>query len=107
MLPRRSRLSRVSFPGPRAGFRGSTPHFSVVWGPSSHGGGAAAVVSKKVARRSVDRHLLKRRMLEAMRPFALPDRFLVVYAKAGSPTLAFRALAEELQSLLVKTTHHA
>ncbi len=107
MLPRRSRLSRASFPGPRAGFRGSTAHFSAVWGPSLHGGGAAAVVSKKVARRSVDRHLLKRRMLEAMRPYALPGRFLVVYAKGGSTTLPFRAVAEELQTLLAKTTHHA
>lgn len=107
MLPRRSRLSRVSFPGPRAGFQASTPHFSAVWGPSTHGGGAAAVVSKKVARRSVDRHLLKRRMLQAMRPFALPDRFLVVYAKGGSHTLPFRALAEELQTLLAKTINHS
>lgn len=45
-------------------------------------------------------------MLEAMRPYALPDRYLVVYAKGGSHTLAFRAIAEELQALLRKTTLH-
>ncbi len=111
MLPRRSRLSRASFPGSRAGASASTPHFSAVWGPARAGGsagatgGAAAVVSKKVARRSVDRHLLKRRMLEVMRPFATPARYLVVYAKTGSHALPFRTLAEELQSLLSRINH--
>lgn len=58
------------------------------------------MVSKKVARRAVARNLLRRRMLELMRAYVSPERYLVVYAKAGSPALTFRAMAEELSSLL-------
>ena len=97
MLPRRLRLSRRAFP--TGGARLATPHFSVVLGPS-RAGGAAAVVSKKVARRAVARNLLRRRMLEVMGPHVSPERYLVVYAKAGSPSLPFKALAAELDSLL-------
>ncbi len=71
-------------------------------GPSSTGG-ASAVVSKAVAKKSVDRHLLKRRMLQVLRPFVREDRYLVAYARAGSPTLSFRELSHELSSLLTRT----
>lgn len=105
MLPRRSRLSRVTFPGGRTGSRAASPHFSILWG-GAKSGGAAAVVSKKVARRSVDRHLLKRRMLAVIRPFAAEGRFLVVYARAGSPSLTYKALQEELSTLLIRVSAH-
>ena len=68
-------------------------------GPAKEGG-CAAVISKKVARRSVDRHLLKRRMLSVMKEWCVPGSYLVVYAKGGAPSLPFKALKEELASLL-------
>lgn len=105
MLPRRHRLSRATFPHGRDGSRAASPHFSLSWGVA-RSGGAAVVVSKKVARRSVDRHLLKRRMLAVMRPFVREDRFLVAYARTGAHTLPFKALKEELTALLIRTQAH-
>lgn len=105
MLPRRHRLSRASFPGRGAGRRAETPHFSLVAGASS-AGGASAVVSKKVARRAVDRNLLKRRMLSLMRPYVDHARFLVVYARSGAAALPYPALAEELTALLSRSVRH-
>lgn len=71
-------------------------------GPSKDGG-AAAVVSKAVAKRSPDRHTLKRRMLDVMRPYVRPDQYLVAYARAGSPALSYKELTHELSSLLART----
>lgn len=104
MLPRRLRLSRAGFPDSRGAFRAASAHFSLAWGPAK-AGGAAAVVSKKVARRSVDRHLLKRRMLEVIRPYASPGYSLVAYAKAGSLGLTYAAVRSELEPLLLRATH--
>lgn len=99
MLPRTKRLRRRSFPSGRPGFRASSPHFSLVTGPSLQGG-VAVVVSKKVARRSVDRHLVKRRIISLLSPWVDSKRYLVIYAREGSVTLPYRTLAEELTSLL-------
>lgn len=104
MLPRRSRLPRAAFPDARGAFRAASVHFSLSWAPVK-AGGAAAVVSKKVARRAVDRHLLKRRMLEVLRPYASPSRSLVAYAKAGSLGLPYAAVKAELEPLLLRATH--
>lgn len=99
MIPRRLRLSRARFPSGRAGSRSQSEHFSLVTGPSSEGG-CAVVVGKAVARRSVDRHLLKRRMFAVLRPYCAPGRFLVLYARTGASRLPYGALAEELARLL-------
>lgn len=103
MLPRSRRLTRATFPDSRAGYRAASQHFSLSWG-AAKSGGAAAIVSKKVARRSVDRHLLKRRMLSVVRPYAATDRFLIAYARAGSPALSFTLLKQELTNLLARST---
>lgn len=58
------------------------------------------MVSKAIARQSPARHLIKRRTLSVLRPFCRTNQYLVVYAKAGAATLTFRALSEELTSLL-------
>jgi ribonuclease P protein component len=99
-LPRRLRLSRAAF-GAALGARGraASEHFSITKGPTLEGG-AAVVISKKVAKRSVDRHLLKRRVLTILRPHISPRHSLVVYARAGAPALSFRTLKEELEILL-------
>lgn len=102
MLPRRLRLSRRSFPDTRRGRRNSSAHFTIVAVPSPSSAGAV-VVSKKIARRSVDRHLLKRRMLMVLRAHLSPTHSLVLYARSGAPLLSFTALKEELSSLLQST----
>ena len=99
-LPRRLRLSRAAFPGALQGrHRAASEHFSLTWGAK---GGTAAVISKKVAKRSVDRHLLKRRMLETMRPYAKEGHSLIAYARSGAPSLSFPELKRELVSLLAR-----
>ncbi len=99
----RHRLSRHTFPKAHEGSRLASPHFSVNWGSSPLLGGCAVVVPKKVARRSVDRHLLKRRVLEILRPWSAHDRFIVVYARTGSASLSFTVLTKEITGLLMKT----
>lgn len=84
--------------------RAASAHFSLTIAPAREGG-AAAVVSKKVARRSVDRHLLKRRMLAVLRPYVSPTRSLVAYARAGSLGLPYGVLKAELESLLTRPHH--
>lgn len=101
MLPRRLRIPRAAFPDGRQGNRASSSSFSLVSTPSPRGG-AAAVVSKAVAKRSVDRHLLKRRILAILRPFVRGDRHVVIYAKKQALTLPFSALKDELAGLLTK-----
>ena len=101
MLPRRLRLARRAFP--LKGARDGSPHFSLLSGPSG-AGGASAVVSKKVARRAVARNLLRRRMLSVLRPYALPGRYLVVYARGGSAELSYAELSAELSGLLARAT---
>lgn len=99
MLARARRLTRAAVSAQKSGTRAVSAHFSVTAFRSEEGR-AAAVVSKKVARRSVDRHLVKRRMLEALAPFVAPGRSFIVYARAGSIELPYRALEAELRTLL-------
>lgn len=87
------------------GARASSAHFSIMTTPAAPGhGGCAVVISKKVARLSVSRHLLKRRMLAVLRPWCGPERALVAYARPGSATLPFKELSTEL-SALVERAH--
>ncbi len=106
--PTGGKASPSAPPGPAGGKASGSPtggktlfsdHFSLVWGSSNTGGGAV-VISKKVASRSVDRHLLKRRILSLIRPHCSESRFLVVYAKKGSSTLPFKEISKEITELL-------
>lgn len=99
MLPRGKRLTRTAFEGVGRGKRAISAHFSITLARTSEGR-AAVVVSKKVAKRSVDRHLLKRRVLEAVQDYVLPGRSFIVYARSGSPKLSYQDLATELAGLL-------
>jgi ribonuclease P protein component len=104
MLSRRLRLSRSHFASSGPFRKAESEHFSVSIRPlsrtSAPHGALAAVVSKKVARRSVDRHLLKRRMLAVSKSYVTPGYGIVVYARAGSFTLPFHAVNTELTRLL-------
>jgi len=101
MIPRGRRLPRASFPALTRAKRLSSEHFGISAAPAARGG-CAAIIPKKVVPRSVDRHLMKRRILSVLSPFFRPHVALVVYAKAGSPTLPFAALRREIEGLLGK-----
>jgi len=99
MLSRPNRLSRASFGAVSAGKRAISAHFSVSVGPAgTHG--AAAVISKKTAKRATDRHLLKRRIMDVAAPFVAGNTGFVVYARSGSPSLPYQTLNIELTELL-------
>lgn len=99
MIPRNMRLSRAQFASATQGKRAQSAHFSVTTRRNGQGG-LAAVISKKVAKRSVDRHLLKRRILAVLRGWHDPELSVIVFARSGSTSLSFKALSEELNALL-------
>jgi ribonuclease P protein component len=101
MSKRRLQLSRSDFTSvsnDRSAKRGSTPHFSVICSPL--GTGSAVVVSKKVAKRSVQRHLIKRRVREVIAPRCADSFGIIVYARAGAGALAYGEIQTELNPLL-------
>ena len=76
VFPRAKRLSRATLPVVLAkGKRLSSEHFGIVFSEIEEG--CAVVVSKKVARLSVTRHRIKRRVLEALRTLPLPSALVV------------------------------
>ncbi len=102
-MPRGRRLPRAAFPALLRAKRLSSPHFGVSVA-SAPRGGCAVVIPKKAVPHSVDRHLLKRRVLSVLKKWYAPHMALVVYAKNGSSTLPFRIIQSELEALLGKLT---
>lgn len=102
MIPRKMRLSRAHFAPQGPETRAASTHFSVSTWEAPEKGGLATVISKKVARLSVSRHLLKRRILSAALPYASPDRALVIYARSKAATLPYSELKTELTELLAR-----
>ena len=68
------------------------------------GVGSAVVVSKKVAKSSVKRHLIKRRVREATAPWNSDSYALIIYARTGSDTLPYSEIVSELTPLLQRMT---
>ncbi len=98
-LPKKLRLTREAFPKVlQAKKRLISEHFSLSY---SQGTGFSAVVSKKVAKRSVDRHLMKRRMLEVLKR-GPHTKAIIAYARSGAPSLPFSELKKELETLLAR-----
>ena len=83
--------------------RATSPHFSVSFKSAPSEGGCGVVVSKKVERSSVKRHLLKRRIREVLRNHCSKDTVLIVYARPKCQLLSFEALKTELDTLLEQT----
>jgi ribonuclease P protein component len=101
MTKRRMHLSRTDFTAvtaDRSAKRLTSAHFSVTI--SNAGIGTAVVVSKKVAKSSVQRHLLKRRVREAVAPFISNMQAFIVYARAGSAALPYSDIVTELSTIL-------
>lgn len=103
MIPRSMRLSRAHFAPSGPETRAASSHFSLSVREAPQNGGCATVISKKVAKLSVSRHLLKRRMLSVMKPYCTKDRAVIVYARPGAAALPYPALAAELSELLART----
>ncbi len=102
MIPRKMRLSRAHFAPQGPETRAASTHFSLSTWEAPQRGGLAAVISKKVARLSVSRHLLKRRILAAALPFGSTDRAVVIYARPNAASLPYSELKSELTELLAR-----
>lgn len=103
MISRKMRLSRAHFAPSGPEKRASSTHFSLSFRPVETGtGGCAVVVSKKVAKLAVSRHLLKRRIYTALRTECSPDNALIVYTRSGAASLPYAELQEELSDLLTR-----
>ena len=97
VFSRRERLSRASLTaGLKGGKRRSTPYFSAVFPVS--GRGYAVIIPKKVARLSVTRHRMKRRVLTALRHLALPPT-IIIFPQAKVKDLGYDELIAELKKL--------
>lgn len=94
MFPKGKRLPRAAFAGLTRGKRFNSAHFS--YALPHQGVGYAVVISKKAAPRSVDRHLMKRRVLAALRRLPALPPGLVIFPKASALTLTSAEILAEL-----------
>lgn len=100
MFPRRERLSRAVFPTALStGRRFSSQNLSVIFPKESKG--YAVIVSKKTARLAVTRHLIKRRVLAALRTLPLPPS-LIIFPKSSVSGMQYQDVKLELANLLSK-----
>lgn len=109
MFPSRERLSRELFPSAiKTGRRFSSPHLSVLipkTGVLPVGKrGYAIIVPKKVAKLSVKRHQIKRRVLAALRTLQLPQT-LIVFPNSSASSVSYQDIKTELADLLSKINH--
>lgn len=101
MLPRRLRLTRASFPDTRTSKRVIGDHLSISYGAATPAkAGVSVVISKKVAKTAVARHLFKRRIMEIVRSELSNQQYLIIYARTGAAELSFSKLSMELYTLL-------
>ncbi|MBP9771408.1 MAG: ribonuclease P protein component [Candidatus Pacebacteria bacterium] len=106
MLPKRRRISRHEFETDhKKGSVFHAPHTTLRVNEAKTGTfRASVVVSKKIAKRSVDRHVFKRRVYDAIAQYEkknpLPAYSYVVFAKRDVHTLSFATLRDEIVSLL-------
>ncbi|MDE1919248.1 MAG: ribonuclease P protein component [Patescibacteria group bacterium] len=100
MFPRRQRLPRSAFPAAlSSGQRLSSEHLSIILPKEAEG--YAVIVPKKVARLSVTRHHIRRRVLAAMRGLPLPSA-LIVFPRASVALLPYEGVKKEFAALLSK-----
>jgi ribonuclease P protein component len=97
-----ARLPRHSFATLRSLPRAHAEHLTLTYSTNHHPYGMAVVVSKKVAKTASGRALLKRRLRALLQPYATKSVVVVLHAKAGAPTLSFKDLKAEVDSLCSK-----
>jgi ribonuclease P protein component len=102
MLPKSDRLKRKDFKELKNTKRVHGTFFFGVHTPPIPGskGLVAVIISKKVAPKAADRHLLKRRVMHALRSLTPRPYSLTITAKTGSNSLSYSAILNELKALL-------
>ncbi len=106
MLSKRRRLTRHLFPTDhRQGYVFHAPHLSLrVTRGTATTARMSVVVSKKTAKRAVDRHLIKRRVYESIATFekesTLASGSYVFFAKKDAHSVPFKELNKEVTELL-------
>ncbi len=105
MLPRSKRLTRREFATlPYKSFLVHGEFFSLKVSPRPGISKFAVVISAKSAKRSVDRHLIKRRVMEAIQKLPIKTEVsCVFYAKAAATKASFKQIHTEINSLLEKS----
>lgn len=101
MFPRSLRLGRHGIEQSRKLSRTTTGHFSISYGTLPNTAGLGVIVPKKAVKSAVHRHQLKRRLREILRDFAKRSQIpttVVVAARAGSDTLTFSQIQDELSA---------
>ena len=115
MLPKQNRLRSSDFKKLRGASVFHSPHFfirivrSVEAGKgrqlTAHSlGRAAAVVSTAVAKKAVERNLLRRRIYAILRthPALLLNGITIIQAKKGAAALSFKEVQSELSALFAR-----
>ena len=99
MVPRTKRLSRADFTSVAKGKRAVSAHFSLTYRITQESK-VAVVVSKKIAKKATQRHLLKRRVLAVVRDILPPATSIIVYARKESVALPYSHIQKEMKELL-------
>ena len=106
MLPKRRRISRHLFPNdPRTGAVFHAPHVSLrVTSRTLPVARTSVVVSKKSTAKATDRHLIKRRIYDAIarieREAPLIPALYVFFVKKDTHTITYSQLRGEIATLL-------
>jgi len=99
VFPRKKRLSRALLSSVlKNGRRLSSPHFNIVISEDAQG--YAVIVPNKVARLSVTRHRIKRRVLAALRTISLPSA-LIVFPRLSASSVSYQDIKTELANLIL------
>jgi len=99
MLPRRNRIHRTDFSATNKEKRTTTEHFSCTRADSLTLK-VGIIISKKTAKKSTDRHLLKRRISAVVEKIKPQKAKYMIYARKGSETLTYAKIETEITKLL-------
>jgi len=103
VISRKKQLIRAIFPTILSeGRRFSSPNLTIVVSKGAQG--YAVIVPKKVARLSVTRHKIKRRVFEALRTISFPGA-LIVFPRSSVSSVSYQDIEAELAGLLLKIKH--
>jgi ribonuclease P protein component len=98
VFPRKKRFPRALLPlAIKTGRRRASEHFTAVFPPNS--AGYAIIVSKKVARLSVTRHRIKRRVSAVLRTISLPPA-LLLFPQSSVSSVSYQDIKKELTNLI-------
>ncbi len=79
------------------GVRANIKHFSIVYKKDLSG--HAVVVSKKVAKKAVIRHRIKRRVRAVLREICVSEG-CIIFARTGADVLDYKKIYSEIQELI-------